>query len=154
MNAILDFLRKLFGLDSPTPPADPADPCNAPPCIDAKSRLAGARGRFNSACNGLRMLKAVEKLLRQILSTPIWIIVVLAVIAAIIGGPIAVIIWALIAVYGISWLLLFVVAKMAASFAASLVQAQADVAAALKEVVANCPERCRGDLSIPSCQLE
>ena len=100
------------------------------------------------------MLKAVEKLLRQILATPIWIIVVLVVIAAIIGGPIAVIIWALIAVYGISWVLLFVVGKMAASFAAALAQAQADVTDALKDVVGNCPERCRGDLSIPSCLLD
>lgn len=154
MNAILDFLRRLFGLGTAPPPADTADPCNAPACVDAKSRLAGARGRFNSTCNGLRMLKAVEKLLRQILSTPIWIIVVLAIVAAIIAGPIAVIIWALIAAYGISWLLLLVVARMAASLAASLVQAQADISAALNDVVANCPERCRGDLSIPSCQLE
>ena len=133
---------------------DPTDPCNAPPCVDAKNRVASARNRFNSICNGLRMLNGLSKLLKQILATPIWIIVVMILIAAVIGGPIAVVIWALIAIYGISWFLVFVIGKMAASLAQSLNQAMEDLVNALKDVVAQCPESCRGNTSIPNCNLE
>jgi hypothetical protein len=134
-------------------PDPPPDPCKAPACVDAKSKLASARGRFKSNCDGLRMINALMKLLKQILAAPFWTIIVLAIIAAIIGGPIAVIIWALIAVYGISWFLVLVLGKMAASLAVSLTQAGTDVASAIKDVLAQCPEQCRGDTSIPSCNL-
>ncbi len=132
----------------------PPDPCNAPACVNAKAKLAGARGRFKSNCDGLRMVTALMKLLRQVLAAPIWTIVLLAIIAAIIGGPIAVIIWALIAVYGISWILFLVLGNMSVTIAASLEQARLDVIDALKDVVANCPEQCHGDLSLPNCNLE
>jgi hypothetical protein len=130
------------------------DPCNAPDCVDAKAKLAGARGRFKSNCDGLRMVNAVLKLLQQVLAAPIWTIVVLAIIAAIIGGLIAVIIWAFIAIYGISWFLTLVLGRMALSIGASLNQARIDVMDALKDVVAHCPDQCRGDMSIPDCNLE
>jgi len=100
------------------------------------------------------MLNPLLKLLRQILAAPIWMIVVLAVIAAIIGGPIALVIWALIAVYGISWFLVLVLGKMATSLATSLEQAKTDITEALKDVLKQCPEHCRGDISIPDCNLE
>lgn len=132
----------------------PDDPCKAPACVAAKAKLTDARNRFTSSCNGLRMLNAVTKLLTQILSTPIWIVVALALIAVIIGGPIAVVIWALIAVYGLSWLLLPVVGKMSASIAVSLNQARLDFQNALPDVISQCPVPCRGDLSIPECRLD
>lgn len=135
-------------------PDPPPDPCKAPKCVEAQTKLAAARGRYNSNCTGLRIVNALIKLLKQVLATPIWILVVMAIIAAIIGGPIAVIIWGLIAIYGISWILVFVLGKMAISFADGLVQAQIDVTKAIQEVVANCPEQCRGDLSIPTCNLD
>jgi hypothetical protein len=100
------------------------------------------------------MLNPLSKLLNQVLAAPIWTIVVLALIAAIIGGPIAVVIWALIAVYGISWVLLLVVGRMKQSFAASLSQARTDLENAFKDVVKQCPKHCLGDLSIPECPLD
>jgi len=135
-------------------PDPPPDPCNTPTCVDAKTELAAARGRFTSNCNGLRTVTAVMKLLKQILSVPIWTLVVMAVIAAVIGGLIAVVIWGLIAVYGISWILFLVLSRMAVVIATSLEQAREDVIAALKGVAAGCPEQCRGDLSLPNCSLE
>ena len=135
-------------------PDPPFDPCKAPACVDAKAGLASARGRFTSICQALQMLNALSELLARILATPVWIIIVLAIIAAIIGGWIAVIIWGLIAIYGISWLLFFVVGTMTRTLLKSLAQAQLDFAEALKSVMADCPEPCRGDVSIPTCNLE
>ena len=135
-------------------PDPPPDPCKAAACVAAQTKLAEARGRFNSNCTGLKIVNAVIKLLKQVLAVPIWVIVVMAIIAAIIGGPIAIIIWGLIAIYGISWILVFVLGQMAISFADGLAKANLDVANAIKEVVTNCPEQCRGDLSPPICNLD
>jgi hypothetical protein len=132
----------------------PDDPCNAPGCTDAKARLDDARRRINSICFGLRTLNALAKLLRTIVSTPIWIVIAMALIAAIVGGPIAVIIWSLIAVYGISWLLLIVVTRMAQSLVVSLADARTAFQSAVTDVVTQCPEHCWGDLAIPECRIE
>jgi hypothetical protein len=134
-------------------PDPPPDPCAAPACAGAKARLEDARGRFRSNCDGLRMIEGVSRILRPIVAAPIWILVVLAVIAAIIGGPIAVIIWGLIAIYGISWFLLFVLAAMARSIGVSLNQARLDFEAAAKDVALNCPPQCIGDLTLPECSV-
>jgi hypothetical protein len=99
------------------------------------------------------MLKAVSDLLQQILATPIWVLIVMALIAAIVGGFIAVVIWAWIALYGISWFLEFAVAKTAAALAPSLAQAAKDMGTALADVIAKCPDGCRGDTSVPECNL-
>lgn len=88
------------------------------------------------------------------LSTPIWVIVAMALIAAIVGGLIAVIIWTLIALYGISWLLILVLARMVDSLRGSLENARKDFLSALVEIFLRCPEHCRGDVSIPECQIE
>lgn len=153
MNAIFDFFRKLFGIGS-SPAPDPSDPCNAPACVDAKNRLNAARGGFNSVCNGLRMLGAIARALQQVLSTPIWILIALAVIAVLVGGLIAIILFALIAVYAISWVLLPVVGLMSSALAATLEKRRTEFSTAHTDVVAHCPESCRGELSVPQCQLE
>jgi hypothetical protein len=132
----------------------PDDPCNAPPCTNAKAQLLDARRRINSICFALRTLLALLKLLRGIVSTPIWVIAVMALIAALIGGPIAVIIWSLIAVYGISFVLVLVLARMVDSLGKSLENARVDFQKALVEVGLHCPEHCRGDISIPECPLD
>lgn len=133
---------------------DPDDPCNAPACKDSKARLDEARRRFDSICSGLRTINAVSKVLRTIVSTPIWVIVAMALIAAVVGGLIAVIIWSLIAAYGLSWFLLLVLGRMAVSLGASLENARTDFQSALKDVFVRCPEHCRGDVSIPECRIE
>ncbi len=132
----------------------PDDPCNARACTDAKARLLDARQRINSICFGLRTILALLKLLRSILSTPIWVIIAMALIAALVGGLIAVIIWSLIALYGISWVLTLVLARMLDSLRVSMEAARDDFKSAVVDVFLRCPEQCRGDVSIPECQLE
>jgi hypothetical protein len=117
----------------------PDDPCSAPGCVDAKNKLNDARSRFNSICSNLRMLNSLATLLKQVLSTPLWVIIVAVImsifavlIGGVLGGLIAVGIWVLIAIYGISWFLVGVIGKVAQSLAASLAQAQRDFADALK----------------------
>ncbi len=153
MNAIVNFFRNLFGLGSPAKP-DPADPCKAPACVNAKNKLNAARSGFNGICNGLRMLRAIAQALRQVLSTPIWILIALGVIAVLVGGPIAVILFALIAIYAISWVLLPVVGQMAGALGVTLGKRQIEFNDARTDVLSQCPESCRGDLSVPQCQLE
>ena len=90
--------------------------------------------------------------------TTLIVIAVVAVIATLLGGPvfgsIAVILFALIAIYGITWVLMLVVTQAMASLSPSLAQAQQDFTNALKDVIANCPEQCRGNTSTPQCSLE
>lgn len=148
MNAIIDFFRWLFGIQDP--PA-PTNPCEAAPCVNARNQLNGARARFQSICNGIRGLRQVLSILNQILSTPWWVLVAAALIAILVGGLIALGLWALIGLWGISWVLALVIGRMLVSLGQSLAQAAMDVASAIPQVVANCPENCRGDLSIPTC---
>jgi len=100
------------------------------------------------------MLRAIAQALRQVLSTPIWILIALGVIAVLVGGPIAVILFALIAIYAISWVLLPVVGQMAGALGVTLGKRQIEFNDARTDVLSQCPESCRGDLSVPQCQLE
>jgi hypothetical protein len=102
----------------------------------------------------MRSLRAVEKILTPIVNTPIWLIVLFLIIGAIIGGPIAVVIFGLIVLYGVSWLLLFVIGRMFEAYLDPMHQAQTDIGNAINDVIANCPENCRGDLSVPQCDLD
>jgi hypothetical protein len=153
MNAIVDFFRKLFGTDS-TPEPDPVDPCKALACVNAKNKLNTARSKFNGICNALRMLSAIARALQQVLSAPLWVLIAIAVVAVIVGGLIALILLALIAAYALSWVLLPVIQLTALSLAAELNKQRTKFIEASDEVKAQCPENCRGDLSIPQCQLE
>jgi hypothetical protein len=154
MNAVFTFILQLLGLaPPPDKPGTPDDPCKAPSCVKAKKRLDDARRWFNSTCSYLRSINAISMALSQVIATPIWVFAVLAVIAAIIGGPLAIVIWALIAVYALSWFLLPVVGQIGSYLAADLVKARVEFNAARVEVVINCPEFCRGDMSEPECKL-
>ena len=137
---------------------DQNDPCNAPPCIDAKAKLKEARNRFDGSCKLLRSLNAFSKSLRQILAMPVFLIVALAIVATILGGPlfgsIAVLLWSLVLIFGLSSLLLPVVGKMAQTAAIDLAKASADVMSGIEDVKKLCPDSCRGDTSIPNCSLE
>jgi hypothetical protein len=82
-----------------------------------ESELAAARGRYKSNCDGMRMVSKLLNFVKPVLAIPIWLVVVMAIIAAIIGGPIAVFLWALIAMCGISWARFFVLAKMMTALA-------------------------------------
>ena len=104
-------------------PDPPFNPCPPQPCAGATAKLAAARGRFNSACTGLRQTNAFSKLLLPVFSVPVWMLVALVIalaVATFIGGPIlgtiAVIIFSLLVLYGIAWFLSVVVAKMGLSF--------------------------------------
>ena len=61
---------------------------------------------------------------------------------------------ALIAVYAISWVLLPVVAQVGAALGVTLGKRQVEFTDARTDIINQCPESCRGDLSVPQCQLE
>jgi hypothetical protein len=132
------------------------DPCQAPACVDAKSKLDAARSRFTSTCNGLRGLLTVEKFLQTVVAVPIWVVVLIAVVATILWflglGFLAILLWALVVIYVIVWIVLFVLVRIENFLVVSLAEQGDAVAQAVKDVVANCPEQCRGDLSVPICQ--
>ena len=58
MGDFINWLLGLFGA-APAPAPDPADPCNAAACVNAKNKVATARGKFNRICTGLKSLKVV-----------------------------------------------------------------------------------------------
>jgi Flp pilus assembly protein TadB len=153
MDEVINFFRRLFGINT-TPtvdPPNPADPCNAPACVDAKKRLDGARGRFKSICEAIQLLQKIGRILQQFLAIPIWIIAALIVIAVLLGGLVAVIIWAFIGIYAFCWFLSFVLAAVVGQLAQELAKVSKEITDAIAEVVSNCAEQCRGDLSIPQC---
>ena len=152
MTALLDWLKKLFGIDS-MPPPDKTDPCNAPACVAAKAKLKAARDGFNSLCNGLKSLNAIQKGLQFVLATPLWILIALVAIAILVGGILAIILFSLLAVYAISWVLLPVVGMIIATLSADMLKRRAEFFVAVSEVMEKCPAQCQGDLSPPQCEL-
>jgi hypothetical protein len=85
-------------------------------------------------------------------------IAIVGVVAALIGGPvfglISIIAFGLLALYGLAWFLTLAFGSIMPALAKALSDAQMEFAKALQDVVANCPEQCRGDTSIPTCNLE
>ncbi len=137
---------------------NPDDPCNAPACVDAKARFAGARDRFTKSCDTLRLLDTVAAALRRILATPILVVIAVAIVAWLLGGPIfgtiAVVLGGFVVIYGVSWMLVFVIAKMAQAVTSILIEARTEMTTELQNILTSCPGTCRGDLSIPNCVRE
>ena len=93
-------------------------------------------------------------LLRRILVVPSWIAIVLAVIALLIGGWLGIIVLAMVGAYLLAWVLLPVIGRVAARVVELLEKRRTEFTNALIDVTGQCPEHCRGDLSVPQCQLE
>ncbi|MBB5867493.1 Na+-transporting methylmalonyl-CoA/oxaloacetate decarboxylase gamma subunit [Allocatelliglobosispora scoriae] len=77
---------------------------------------------------------------------------ILAVVLWFLGlGFLAVILWMLLLIYAIAWLRTLIFARVAASLGQDLAAHARAVADAIAKVVMSCPENCRGDLSVPTC---
>jgi hypothetical protein len=143
------------GGGSPPPPVDPSDPCHAPACTGAKAELEAARAAFSRACVQLRLVTGILKVLRPIVSVSLWVLIVIVILAIVLWflglGPVAVFLWTLILIYAIAWILFLVFARAAAALAQELAEREQAVTQAIAKVIAQCPESCRGDLSIPVC---
>jgi Flp pilus assembly protein TadB len=160
-----DFLRwlvGLFGSGSSAPAPDPADPCNAAECGDAKHRVASARSKFKSICDALTSLKFVGDALQGEINSPIWVLAAVLAVVALIGwllgspqiaGVAGVLAVVVLAVWAVSWLLLWVVGKMSEALAPELLKQQQAVRDGVRDVVANCQANCQGNISIPLCPL-
>ena len=100
-------------------------------------------------------------ILRSVVTSPIWILVavlaVAALILALIGSTIAGVVGglaaAILAIWAISWFLLLVIGKMAEALTPELLKAQKEVTDSIPDVIANCPTHCQGDISAPQCDL-
>ena len=160
MGDFINWLLGLFGA-APEPEPDPSDPCNAPTCVNAKNKVATARGKFNRICTGLKSLKVVADALATVVKSPIWVLVavlvVVALIGALIGATIAgvagLLVVVVLAVWAISWFLLLVIGKMTEALVPELLKQQKAVTDGVNDVIANCPQNCRGDVSTPQCDL-
>jgi Na+(H+)/acetate symporter ActP len=134
---------------------DPANPCLTPACVNAKSKLDEARAAFVSACNSFRSVREVRVLIQRVVAVPIWVIVVLVVVAIILWflglGWLSAILWVVILIYAVLLVISFVVVRIEASLGANLKEKGDAVAQAVSDVMTQCPEQCRGDLSVPLC---
>jgi hypothetical protein len=149
----LAWLRRLFGIGGQTdpPPKSPPNPCEAPACVSTKQRLENARNAFTSVCSGIRSVSYVVRLLSQVIVVPLWMLALLLVVAALVGGIVAVIIWGLVGVYLFAWFLYLVLQRVLAVLIGTLNQRALEFSQAVPDVIANCPADCRGDLSLPVC---
>lgn len=140
------------------PPPPPPNPCTAPACLNAKAELATARTAFEKTCSGLKLVVSILRILKPIVSVSFWyllLIIILAIVLFWLGlGWIAILLWALVLVYLVAWLVYLALARVAASLGQELTDRTKAVQDAIAKVVAACPENCRGDLSIPSCDVE
>ena len=139
-------------------PPPPPNPCTAPACLNAKAGLASARAAYEKTCGGLKLVVSILRILKPIVSVSFWfllLIVVLAIVLFLLGfGWIAILLWALVLAYLVAWLAYLAFARVAASLGQELAARTQAVQDAIAKVVAACPENCRGDLSIPSCDAE
>ncbi len=164
MNAIIEFLRRLLGIGSTTAPPDTSDPCNAHACVDAKARLNDARKSFNSICTGLKAVRAILVAAQQVVSIKIdiWAMIRGLFLSGFVGifggvlllliGPVLILIS--IVIYFISWAVLISFPGVALNLVAALAEERKKFSDALKDVVSQCPEHCRGDVSVPECPLD
>lgn len=140
------------------PPPPPPNPCTAPACLNAKAGLATARTAFEKTCSGLKLVVSILRILKPIVSVSFWfllLIVILAIVLFWLGlGWLAVLLWALVLVCLVAWLAFLVFSRVAASLGQELAERTQAIQDAIAKVVAACPENCRGDLSIPSCDVE
>jgi hypothetical protein len=140
------------------PPPPPPNPCTAPACLNAKAELATARTAFEQTCKGLKTVASILRILKPIVSISLWYLVVIVIVAIVLFwlglGWIAILLWALVLIYLVAWLVYLAFARVAASLAKELSDRAKAVQDAIAKVVAGCPENCRGDLSIPSCDVE
>ncbi len=153
-----EWFPMVIPVDGGGPPVPPPNPCNAPTCLDAKAELASARTAFASTCNGLRTVAAILRVLKPIVSISLWYLLVIVIVAIVLLwlglGWISVILWALVLAYVLAWILYLVFARVAGSMAQDLAARMKDVQDAIAKVVAQCPANCRGDLSIPTCDVQ
>jgi hypothetical protein len=137
------------------PGFDPTELCLTPACVNAKSKLESARTAFVKACNAWRSVQSVRTQIQRILVVPMWVLVVLVVVAIILWflglGFLSVILWALVLIYGIVVVISLVVVRIEGTLAADLNDAADAAAAAVGDVVAQCLPQCVGDLSVPEC---
>lgn len=154
IQAIINRVREFLGF-APDPLPDPNNPCNAAACVNSKKSLDGARRDFKNACLWAQAFRSIMATLAVVTSTPIWAIVALVAIALFFGGLIAIIITGLLIGYAVAWLLQIALARsgLGQAIAQALADAQVAMVNARVAVVANCIESCRGDLSLPNCDL-
>jgi hypothetical protein len=120
-----------------------------------EAELDAARVAFDKACSALRTVTSILRVLRPIISIPIWtliVIVIIAILAWLFGlGPIAVLLWTLILIHVIAGVLFLAFSRVERSLGQDLINQGKAVADAIAKVTASCPENCRGDISIPAC---
>jgi ABC-type transport system involved in cytochrome bd biosynthesis fused ATPase/permease subunit len=141
--------------DGNGPPLPPPNPCNTPACLNAKAEVTAARAAFVRTCNSLTTIVSILRVLKPIVTISLWyilVIIVVAIILFLLGlGWLAVLLWALILVYLIAWIAYLAFGRAAGSLAQELVERTKALQDAIAKVVLACPENCRGDLSIPTC---
>ena len=141
------------GFDPPVIPMD----CNSPACTGAKAELDTARTAFIRACNALKTITNILRFLRPIISVSLWYIIVIIILAILFGifglFGLALLLWTLILIYVIAWILFLVFTRVAASLGMDLAKFGQDIANAITKVLASCPAECRGDLSVPVCDI-
>jgi membrane protein implicated in regulation of membrane protease activity len=137
------------------PPPPPPNPCTEPACLDAKAELTTARTAHQQTCKALKTVTSILRILRPIVSVPIWYLLAIVIVAIVLFwlglGWIAILLWAIVLIYLLAWLAYLAFTRIAAALDQQLTDRSTAVEDAIAKVVAGCPERCRGDLSIPSC---
>lgn len=128
------------------------DPCNLASCIAAKEALEGERKTYNTICIYFKMLRSLLDTAAVVTQTPILLVAILLALAVLLPGPISVLIFALLAIYALSWYLVYVLGPVLAKVGEALLVQQTAVMEAISSVHKDCPDHCHGDTSLPECE--
>ena len=119
--------------------------------------MTDARSDFTKACDRLRYIKNWLDVLKPIVTVSLTLIIVLIGIALLLGllglWFLAIILWILILIYIVSYFVYLGLGRAALSLAQALDADLQTFEAAVRKVLANCPESCQGDLSPPTCDV-
>ena len=108
---------------------------------------------YDRICLYLKNLQSVLNVATAIIATPFWLIAVLIAIAVLVP-VLAVVILVFLVAYAFAWyLVVFVLPGLIIKVGEALLTQQGVVAETIRAVVENCPEACRGNISMPECEL-
>ena len=136
---------------SDPPPEEEKDPCDVGNCLAAKETLESRRKDVEKACLLLKMGMVPVRTATWILSRPIRDYVIVLIIAAILGGPMGIVI--AVAAYLVVLVFLYAWMPVVTKLGEVLADAYAAEATAIAEVVTECPEDCRGNTDRTECDV-
>jgi len=122
-------------------------------CENAKKELADKRRALDVLCGAMKVIKIIIGLCNTLFSVNPIIPILLIMLGLILGGPLGFIAAVIIITYVVAFVVYFAMLKLSIGVGKAYGKAITKFQSALPEVISKCSEDCRGDISIPKCDV-